>query len=78
MLRINNSVILSPLTCCKTQMNRAHSPAVLLEADRNPGRTEDRLQVTHTGLPRDSRNIAEFLRTEREKVHASASTFKAT
>lgn len=77
MLWINiNNVILSPLTCCKTQMCRADNPAVLLEADRNPGRREDRLQVIHTGLPQDSKNTVEFLRTQKEKVHVSASTCK--
>lgn len=78
MLRINNSVILSPLTCCKTQINRADSPAVLLEADRNPAHTEDRLQGTHTARPQDSKNTTEFLRPQKEKVHVSTSTFKTT
>lgn len=55
-------------------MNRADNPAVLQEADRNPGRREDRLQVIRTGLPQNSKNTAEFLRIQKEKVHVSAST----
>lgn len=55
-------------------MSRADNPAVLLEADRNPGCREGRLQVIHTGLSQDSKNTAEFLRTQKENMHVSAST----